>query len=779
MLTYENSVFKINDKEAFLLGGELHYFRVPFEEWEDRILKIKAAGFSMISTYIPWIWHEKEEGKIDLTGRTTRERDLLSFVKLVEYHDMKLCIRPGPYVMSELRNAGLPDWLLESYNEIRAERLDGSKHPVYELVQFLHPIYLEKVRNWYRVVFELLSPHQSSRGGCIVMAQLDNEIGMFHWVTHTPDFSESVLADFVLVRNQEIGIKSEGAALKTQIEEVKHQLKDENGVLLNEYRYYERVYFQKYLLHLINLTKQYGLDVPIIVNVHGFTQQDYAKRGNLYPVGLSQLKKCFELENVIAAGDYYIGNVVYDNVQDLYLANVLTKSLQNTGQPLFSAEFQSGFQNSVPRLQPNTHDLNSRICIAQGMKAINYYMFAGGYNYEDLGIIGKNHDWQAPIGAKGELRKSYELLKHLKDVIDAYGHPFAKAQPLVDTGLFVDIDYFLTDYKNKENNEMIEKIESDIYHGLFNSLGKFLVYENLHVEGISKTKLTAPEFSAFESLIVFSTDYMGEAVQKILVDYMLRGGKVFLYPKIPQFDLEGRTCTILGDAIGVSMIQTQDHEMICIHGHSDIGIYGGQRYLTASDNCDVVAAVQKKKEYCAGFSKRFGLGQLVVLGGIVDNGYDYVRDGFRSALDILGIRAKLKADAEVMVQCLKDADSQSEFFVINNLDDWKKRFCLYSGSAKPFRDSYIEIQGRQGLILPVNFRLTQDLTLLHSTQELESVSCEEDTVRCRFTMKTHRLELEYQGNYEIWNGKSPFITLEDSLEIVFRRKPVADCDNDI
>jgi len=309
MFTFDNKGFCINGKRDFVLGGELHYFRVPREEWEDRILKIKAAGFSMISTYIPWIWHERAEGEIDLVGKTRGERDLEGFIHLVEKHEMMLCVRPGPYVMSELKHAGLPEWLLEKYGEIRATKLDGSKHPVFELVQFLHPVFLEKVRNWYQAVFEILSPHQISRGGCIIMVQLDNEIGMFHWVTATPDFSESVLRDFVSTRNEEVGSDKE-KSIEEQMQQVKEKLIEEDGTVLNEYRYYERVYIQRYLLNLLRMGKEFGLEVPVIVNVHGFSQQDYAKRGNFYPIGLSQLKKCFKVEGVIAAGDYYIGNVV-------------------------------------------------------------------------------------------------------------------------------------------------------------------------------------------------------------------------------------------------------------------------------------------------------------------------------------------------------------------------------------------------------------------------------------------------------------------------------------
>lgn len=769
MFTFDNKGFCINGKRDFVLGGELHYFRVPREEWEDRILKIKAAGFSMISTYIPWIWHERAEGEIDLVGKTRGERDLEGFIHLVEKHEMMLCVRPGPYVMSELKHAGLPEWLLEKYGEIRATKLDGSKHPVFELVQFLHPVFLEKVRNWYQAVFEILSPHQISRGGCIIMVQLDNEIGMFHWVTATPDFSESVLRDFVSTRNEEVGSDKE-KSIEEQMQQVKEKLIEEDGTVLNEYRYYERVYIQRYLLNLLRMGKEFGLEVPVIVNVHGFSQQDYAKRGNFYPIGLSQLKKCFKVEGVIAAGDYYIGNVVYDNVQDLYLANVITKSVQNPNQPLFSAEFQCGFQNSVPRLQPNTHDLNSRICIAQGMKAINFYMFAGGYNYEDLGIISKNHDWQAPISAKGELRKSYEFLKHLKKVIDTYGDAFLEAMPVVDTALFVDIDYFLTNYQNKENREMVDKIRSDVHYGLYNSLGKYLTYENLHVKGVSKEGLEEISCEEQESLIVFSTEYMDESAQRNLLRYLNGGGKVFLYPRLPKYNLMGESCTILMDGIGVESEAFHHKEMVVMNGCTDIGMYGGQRYTTSSDDWEVYGSSQNDKDLVLGFSKNIGQGQIVVLGGIVDTGYDYVRDGIRSALELLGIRGRIKTDEEIMVQCLKHGDSQSEFFMVHNLDDWKKEVNIIFDGKKCFQQSSIEINGREGLILPVNFKLAQDLTLLYATQELESITCTEDTVTCLFTMKTPKLELEYEGSYEVVGKTLPYVTLEDKTEIIFKRK---------
>ncbi|KAK1576310.1 hypothetical protein Q3G72_012826 [Acer saccharum] len=41
-----------------IIGGDLHYFRVLPEYWEDRLLRAKAMGLNNIQTYAPWNLHE-------------------------------------------------------------------------------------------------------------------------------------------------------------------------------------------------------------------------------------------------------------------------------------------------------------------------------------------------------------------------------------------------------------------------------------------------------------------------------------------------------------------------------------------------------------------------------------------------------------------------------------------------------------------------------------------------------------------------------------------------
>jgi beta-galactosidase len=96
-------------KPWFPVMGEFHFSRYPELHWEDEILKMKAGGIQVVSTYVFWIHHEEVKGQFDWTG----QRDLRRFVELCAKHGMYVWIRVGPWGHGEARNGGLPDWLIE------------------------------------------------------------------------------------------------------------------------------------------------------------------------------------------------------------------------------------------------------------------------------------------------------------------------------------------------------------------------------------------------------------------------------------------------------------------------------------------------------------------------------------------------------------------------------------------------------------------------------------------------------------------------------------------
>ncbi|MBZ5654565.1 MAG: beta-galactosidase [Acidobacteriia bacterium] len=150
-----NNRFLIRDGEPwFPVMGEFHYSRYPESEWEKEILKMKAGGIQIVSTYIFWIHHEEIEGQFDWSG----QRNLRRFIELCRRHGMYVWIRVGPWDHGEVRNGGLPDWLIQT----TATRENN-------------PVYLKHVRRFYGEISKEVQGLFWKDGGPIIGVQLENE----------------------------------------------------------------------------------------------------------------------------------------------------------------------------------------------------------------------------------------------------------------------------------------------------------------------------------------------------------------------------------------------------------------------------------------------------------------------------------------------------------------------------------------------------------------------------------------------------------------------------
>ena len=88
--------------------GEFHYARMNPEYWKDALLKMKASGVNIVSTYCLWSLHEEREGELSWEGHLNLRR----FIELCKEVGLKVHLRVGPYCNAEIRNGGLPDWLV-------------------------------------------------------------------------------------------------------------------------------------------------------------------------------------------------------------------------------------------------------------------------------------------------------------------------------------------------------------------------------------------------------------------------------------------------------------------------------------------------------------------------------------------------------------------------------------------------------------------------------------------------------------------------------------------
>ncbi|MEF9907542.1 beta-galactosidase [Streptomyces sp. P9-A2] len=140
----------------FPVSGEFHYTRYPAREWEEELLKMKAGGVTAVASYLIWIHHEEIEGRLRFDG----DRDLRRFAELCARRGLDFIPRIGPWSHAEVRNGGLPDWLLARAREPRTD----------------DPAYLEPVRRWYEAVAGQLHGLDRAHGGPIVAIQIENEL---------------------------------------------------------------------------------------------------------------------------------------------------------------------------------------------------------------------------------------------------------------------------------------------------------------------------------------------------------------------------------------------------------------------------------------------------------------------------------------------------------------------------------------------------------------------------------------------------------------------------
>lgn len=146
-----------NGQPWFPVMGEMHYSRYPAEYWKESLLKMKAGGVDIVSSYVIWIHHEEIEGEWDFTG----DRDLRRFVRLCGECGLSFMIRVGPWCHGEVRNGGFPDWLLKKPFGIRGN----------------DPEYFGIVERLYRKIYGEIEGLQLKDGGPIVGIQIENEFG--------------------------------------------------------------------------------------------------------------------------------------------------------------------------------------------------------------------------------------------------------------------------------------------------------------------------------------------------------------------------------------------------------------------------------------------------------------------------------------------------------------------------------------------------------------------------------------------------------------------------
>lgn len=590
----------VHDRAVLSLAGEIHYFRIDRSDWATHLDLLVDAGADTVATYVPWVVHEDvprhpgDQPGIDLQGRRRPELDLGAFLDLAADRGLRALVRPGPFVMAELRHEGIPARLVRDHPEIRGVGWDGVPAPT-ATVDYLAPAFLAEVRRWYAAVGEVLAPRMAGRGGPVVGVQLDNEIGMLAWVSNSPDLTDGALVDLHgwLVDEHGAGLADRyGAPLPDPAVDpqgwarfVRHPSPAASAPLRIDLARFTRDRFGRYVGVLRGLAQDFGFgDVPLYVNVHGTE----GGRPASLALGVAQLVDTWRDRPGVTAGtDHYVGTPSWGSLAELHLAHGFLAATLDDRQPLTSLEFEVGTGDygagGEDLTDPAAAELKLRMLLAQGVRLINAYLFSGGHNLADrdpddevdgaanaadiadcggtarFGITGERHGHAAPVTPEGEPGISYPPLVRAFSVARVHERWAAQWQPEFDD-LAVGFvpDHFATEYRYPGNPAMgtvADDLTRSRGYGPRSTIPLSLAGAGYRWDTVDLTR-PVPAGGDRRTLVVGAPEHLAEPVQRRLVEHAAAGGTVVLVGGVPTRDDSGRPCPVLTDVLGMRPEET-------------------------------------------------------------------------------------------------------------------------------------------------------------------------------------------------------------------------------
>ncbi len=152
--------FEIDGNPIIIRCGEIHAPRVPREYWRHRLQMARALGMNTVCAYLFWNLHEPREGEYNWSGQA----DTAEFCRIAQEEGLWVILRPGPYACAEWEMGGMPWWLLK-HDDIALRSRD--------------PRFIKAARNYLQEVGRVFGPLQVTRGGPILMVQVENEYGFY------------------------------------------------------------------------------------------------------------------------------------------------------------------------------------------------------------------------------------------------------------------------------------------------------------------------------------------------------------------------------------------------------------------------------------------------------------------------------------------------------------------------------------------------------------------------------------------------------------------------
>lgn len=736
----------IDGRPAIILAGEVHYFRLRRDEWKDRIQKLADSGCTAVASYIPWLFHELPDGTIDVSGTTIPERDVGAFIDLCAQHGLHFIARPGPFVMAELKNEGLPFRLYEEHPEICPVTWDD-RSASSRTVDYLAPAFLAETRRWYAAIMPVLATRLQPGGGNVIAVQLDNEVGMLSWVTNEPDLTDLVLDDFgpwLHRRYDEPTFDARYPRGLSSPAAVRSPGDDYAPALHQDLGYYMRDRFRRYIATLRDYADENGVTaVPYIVNIHG-TSDGHART---FPIGISQLADSYSgVSGLLSGTDIYLGDLTLGNAADLYLVNAFTDAVNDDDQPLTSMEFEAGNANYgddlTTSVDPAASDLKTRLCLAQGNRLLNYYLFAGGINprldspvgdgNDRIAFTGERHGFAAPVSPEGLLTPAYHRTTRTAHAVHAVADRLAgMREERDDIAIGLVLDHYLTEYCHPESDSgrrIIADLEVNRGGGPRQVLARALLLGGYRFGAIDLQRWQ-PDGAGV--LALASTRHLDPLLQRQLVEHLHNGGRLLLYGPLPGYDMLGAPCTTLVDSLRLAPRADRHgsprfYPSVCAAGWAAPRPEVRVNTMQLFDSPESPLLYDYDSGLGCGFDISVGAGRAIAITA------DYPCDIelFHRALELLGTRPRLTNDCAVpgLIVTSTANDAGEHLLHVLNLTGSDDSVHFAENGVPLFDGNPVTLANRTGAMLPIDWQLS-GARLAWATCELASITDSACTVR--------------------------------------------------
>ena len=492
----------VGSKEISLLSGEVHYWRLNPSYWKAILERVREMGLQIISTYIPWDYHEYKRGHFDFTGQTDETRNLKRFLDLTREEGFWVIIRPGPYIYSEWPNEGVPQYAYKYHR--------------------LHPQFLKYAETYLKKVTDILKPYFASKpGGHIILLQADNEIdpwpdifGEQYGLSGKPgmfqDFLRIKYGNRIALLNENWGtqykrFEEAGPFIACMLASYRGlPLKGDRELRRNldylEFKYYYSLECAK---QSYQAYKKIGVDIPIYLNLYPF----------FYAHDWAEMQKVSDMVGI----DLYPSNELGEDAFEQRKLIDKVRYTRTFAKVPYIAEFAAGvwharhYESGV--LTPNHYRLITLTALLGGIWGWNWYM-----------LVNRDNWYMSPINEWGRVRHElYSVFKELVSIYKKLDPP--SLEKLCEVSVtFVPLQYAARTI-NQEGSLLTSLYDADIDYEMFD-----------------------PKLGSIRKKILFysGNQWMSFQSQKNILDYVKAGGTLVAFRDYPRKDENFRDCNLIG-----------------------------------------------------------------------------------------------------------------------------------------------------------------------------------------------------------------------------------------